>query len=137
MRMFKKRVFPVVLSFSLMTGCFAGAEPEDYTEQSWEAYKSVLQENEKVLDKQGATDLEYGAALEDIQKAKDLLVPVEATKNRTLKIKAIDEAGNPVPNLLFVMETGAGFNPISLPATGTDGTSAYTMKLGTDCIQGQ
>lgn len=103
-------------------------KPEDYTEQSWEAYKSVLQENEKVLDKQGATDLEYGAALEDIQKAKDLLVPVEATKNRTLKIKAIDEAGNPVPNLLFVMETGAGFNPISLPATGTDGTSAYTMN---------
>ena len=103
-------------------------KPEDYTEQSWEAYKSVLQENEKVLDKQGATDLEYGAALEDIQKAKDLLVPVEATKNRTLKIKAIDEDGNPVPNLLFVMETGAGFNPISLPATGTDGTSAYTMN---------
>lgn len=103
-------------------------KPEDYTEQSWEAYKSVLQENEKVLDKQGATDLEYGAALEDIQKAKDLLVPVEATKNRTLKIKAIDEDGNPVPNLLFVMETGAGFNPISLPATGTDGTSSYTMN---------
>ncbi len=103
-------------------------KPEDYTEQSWEAYKSVLQENEKILEKQGATDLEYGAALEDIQKAKDLLVPVEATKNRTLKIKAIDEAGNPVPNLLFVMETGAGFNPISLPATGTDGTSAYTMN---------
>lgn len=103
-------------------------KPKDYTEQSWEAYKSVLQENEKVLEKQGATDLEYGAALEDIQKAKDLLVPVEATKNRTLKIKAIDEAGNPVPNLLFVMETGAGFNPISLPATGTDGTSAYTMN---------
>ena len=103
-------------------------KPTDYTEQSWEAYKSVLQENEKVLDKQGATDLEYGAALEDILKAKDLLVPVEATKNRTLKIKALDEDGNPVPNLLFVMETGAGFNPISLPATGTDGTSAYTMN---------
>ncbi len=103
-------------------------KPADYTEQSWESYKSVLLENEKILEKPGATDLEYGAALEDIQKAKDLLVPVEAVKNRTLKIKAIDEDGNPVPNLLFVMETGAGFNPISLPATGTDGTSAYTMN---------
>ena len=103
-------------------------KPTDYTEQSWEAYKSMLLEYEKILEKPGATDLEYGAALEDIQKAKDLLVPVEAVKNRTLKIKAIDEDGNPVPNLLFVMETGAGFNPISLPATGTDGTSAYTMN---------
>ncbi len=105
---------------------FGAKKSSDYTPESWEVYNSAIEEGKKVLATDSATNFQYGVALADIREAEEELFLKTAANNHTLKIKAVDEEGEPAAKILFEIKTN--FSSLYFSETKENGTASYSMN---------
>lgn len=103
-------------------------DSSDYTEESWTKFLTKITEIRESLGN-GATELECGAALADINAAKNLLVSVA---DKTIEIQVVGEDGQPIKGMQLELQ-GAKTIVIKEP-TDDNGKTRYIMdgtEIGT------
>ncbi len=103
----------------------------NYVDATWKVYSAAIEKGKTVIEKADADDLEYAIAYTDIKAAEDGLV---VTEGRTaIRIKAVDEEGNPVSKLIFQIDT---LVPRYSTETNSEGMATYTMDGGEKNVGG-
>lgn len=127
----------------------AGLKKEaDYTPESWAEYQTAVQEAQKILDKEDATQEEVDEQVALLKEAANNLVKAEkpiVTGKNAIRIKVVDESGKltnemitfkAIPDIGYPFNLYTGEGVIEYPVSdGDSGTNLITVQLKDESIE--